>query len=202
MRASRLVITGAVLPLLLGASLGGFTAPDGRGTWAYPMPPTAFLVLSLGLAVSHLFVMVGYVEIVGRSRAGGARFAALAGLGTALVAGCEVWSGLMARTDLDAPVLTVLDTCYAATAVLILVGTLGAGLALRRSSSPVATPLLLNGLLLLGALPVRYLAGDGWGIAALTVWSLSYVWLGLRLSARSQSPSSTLEQTHPRPSNH
>ncbi len=102
---------------------------------------------------------------------------------------CEVWSGLEARTDLDATVLNVLDTCYAAASVLVLLGTLGAGLLLRRVGSALTAPLLLNGALLLLAIPVRYLASDGWGIAALTLWSLSYVWLGLRL--RPSTPSST-----------
>jgi hypothetical protein len=51
----------------------------------------------------------------------------------------------------------------------------GAGVALRRT--------------LAVALPIRFLARDGPGIAALTVWSLLYVWVGLRLgAARSPRP--------------
>ncbi len=181
MRTGTLVIVGAVLPLMLGASLGSLTTDKGSGTWAHPMPATAFILLSLGLALSHLLVLLGYVEV--RRRAAAAALpAAVAAVGTAVLVGCEVWSGLEARTDLDAAVLTVLDTCYAAASVLVLLGTLGAGLVLRRAGSALAAPLLLNGALLLLALPIRFLASDGWGIAALTIWSLSYVWFGLRLS--------------------
>ncbi|QIG43387.1 hypothetical protein G5V58_11970 [Nocardioides anomalus] len=187
MRTATSVTTGAVLPLLLGASLGSLTTDAGDGTWAYPMPSVAFLLLSLGLALSHLLVLLGYVEV--RRRVGAvARPAAVAALGTAGLVGCEIWSGLEARTDLDAGVLTALDTCYAVASVLVLVGTLGAGLLLRATGSALAAPLLLNGALLLLAVPVRLLASDGWGIAALTVWSLSYLWLGLRLRRAGDDP--------------
>lgn len=66
----------------------------------------------------------------------------------------------------------------------ILVGTLGAGIALRASRSCLASPLLVNGIFLLVAIPVRFLASDGLGIAALTIWSLLYVWVGVRLGLR------------------
>lgn len=188
MRTAWWVIVGAVLPLLLGASLGSLTTDEAPGTWAHPMPPTSFLLLSLGLALSHLLILLGYVE-VRRRAAASALPVAVAAVGTAVLVGCEVWSGLEAGTDLDAPVLTVLDTCYAVASVLVLLGTLGAGLMLRTAGSALAAPLLLNGALLLLAIPVRFLLSDGWGIAALTLWSLSYVWLGLRL--RPSAPSST-----------
>ncbi len=181
MRTGKLVIMGAVLPLLLGASLGSFTTTEGEGTWAYPMLPTAFLLLSLGLAAGHLLVLLGYLEIARRSRGAGSRFATVGGLGTALVAACEVWSGLVAKTQLDASVITALDVGYAVSSMAIVVGTLGAGIALRASRSRLASPLLVNGLFLLVAIPVRFLASDGLGIAALTIWSLLYVWVGVRL---------------------
>ena len=69
MRTATSVIVGAVLPLLLGASLGSLTTDDGKGTWAHPVQPTAFLLMSLGLALAHLLVLVGYVEVRRRSAA-------------------------------------------------------------------------------------------------------------------------------------
>ena len=62
MRAGVLVIIGAILPLVLGATLGSITTVEGKGTWAFPMQPTAFLLLSLGLAVSHLLVLIGFLD--------------------------------------------------------------------------------------------------------------------------------------------
>lgn len=181
---SRLVIVGAVLPVVLGATLGSMTTTSGRGTWAYPMPASAFLALSLGLVASHALVALAYLE-VRRGNAGAVAATALSGaVGSLLLAGCELWSGLVATTPLDSPVLTVLDAAYAVSAVAVLVSTLGCGAALRAAGSPLAAPLLLNGIVLLVAIPVRFLAGDVWGVAALTLWSLTYVWVALRLGGR------------------
>ena len=184
MRAGVLVIIGAVLPLVLGASLGSITTAEGKGTWAYPMQPTAFLLLSLGLAVSHLLVLIGYLDVARRTTGAGSKFAAVGGLGTAIVAACEVWSGLVAKTDRDASVIGALNTSYAVSSIVILVGTLGAGIALYATKSRFALPLLVSGGFLLVAIPVRFLASDGFGIAALTIWSLLYIWLGVRLGVR------------------
>lgn len=188
---AKLVIVGAVLPLLLGASLGSLTTSEGEGTWSYPMQPTAFLLLSLGLAISHLLVLLAYVEVARRSTGAASRFATLGGVGTALVAACEVWSGLVAETQLDAAAITALDTSYAVSSLTVLVGTLGAGMALRALRSRLAMPLLVNGLVLLVAVPIRFFGSDGLGIAALTIWSLLYVWVGVRLSVR--GPTDQLE---------
>lgn len=184
MRAGVLVIIGAVLPLVLGATLGSITTVDGKGTWAYPMQPTAFLLLSLGLAVSHLLVLIGYFEVARRTTGAGSKFAAVGGLGTAIVAACEVWSALVAKTDLDASVIGALNTSFAVSSIVILVGTLGAGIALHATKSRFALPLLVSGGFFLVAVPVRFLASDGFGIAALTIWSLLYIWLGIRLGVR------------------
>ncbi len=184
MRAGVLVIIGAILPLVLGATLGSITTVEGKGTWAYPMQPTAFLLLSLGLAVSHLLVLIGYLDVARRTTGAGSKFAVVGGLGTAIVAACEVWSGLVAKTDRDASVIGALDMSYAVSSILILVGTLGAGIALYATKSRFALPLLVSGGFFLVAIPVRFLASDGFGIAALTIWSLLYIWLGVRLGVR------------------
>jgi hypothetical protein len=184
MRAGVLVIIGAVLPLVLGVTLGSITTAEGKGTWAYPMQPTAFLLLSLGLAVSHLLVLIGYLEVARRTTGAGSKFATVGGLGTAIVAACEVWSALVAKTDLDASVIGALNTSYAVSSIVILVGTLGAGIALHATKSRFALPLLVSGGFFLVAIPVRFLASDGFGIAALTIWSLLYIWLGIRLGVR------------------
>lgn len=184
MRAGVLVIIGAVLPLVLGATLGSITTAEGKGTWAYPMQPTAFLLLSLGLAVSHLLVLIGYLEVARRTTGAGSKFAAVGGLGTAIVAACEVWSALVAKTDLDASMIGALNTSYAVSSIVIFVGTLGAGVALHATKSWFALPLLVSGGFFLMTVPVRFLASDGFGIAALTIWSLLYIWLGIRLGVR------------------
>ena len=184
MQTSKLVIVGAVLPLLLGASLGSLTTENGEGTWAYPMPAAAFLGLSLGLAVSHLLVALGYAAVARVHGGTASTPATVAAGGSVVLAACEVWSGLVARTDLDAAVLTALDGAYALSSLAVLAGTVGAGLVLRSARSPLAVPLLLNAAVLAVAMVLRFLVSDGWGIAALTVWSLTYVWLGLRLGER------------------
>ncbi|MEJ7833534.1 MAG: LysR family transcriptional regulator [Nocardioides sp.] len=108
----------------------------------------------------------------------------LGGLGTAIVAACEVWSALVAKTDVEASVIGALNTSYAVSSIVIIVGTLGAGIALHATKSRFALPLLVSGGFFLVAVPVRFLASDGFGIAALTIWSLLYIWLGIRLGVR------------------
>lgn len=181
MRTSVMVAVGAVLPLVLGASLGGTTTTEGAGTWAAPMPAGAFLVLSLGLAVSHLLVLPGYLAVARATHGLGRTSAWVAAAGTALLTGCEVWSGLEARTALDAAVLDLLDTGYAVGALLVVVGGVGAGVVLRRQGSPLGWPLLVNGAALAVATMLRLAVSDGLGIVALTGWSLLYLWVALAL---------------------
>ena len=186
MRGWILVIIGAVLPLVGGASLGSITASEGSHTWSYPVQPTAFLWMSVALAIAHLLVLIGYLEVARRTTGLGSALAKVGAAGTAAVAVCELWSGLVARTDLDAPVLTALNAGYAISGVIIAVGTIGSGLVLRTAGSRFALPLLVNGLFFVVALLVRFLASDGLGIAALTIWSLLYCWLALTLRTPSQ----------------
>lgn len=189
MRAGVLVIIGALLAPVAGATLGSITTSDGEGTWAFPIKPEAFLLMSIGLAAGHLLIAVGYAEVGRRSTGAGSAFATLGALGTVLAAGVEIWSGLVARADIDDPVVTWLDLGYFVTAVLILVGTLGSGIALLKAGSRLAMPLLVNGGFFALVILVRFLGTDGptidaLSIAGLSVWSLLYVWLGIRLGVR------------------
>lgn len=182
--AGALVVAGAVLPVVASAVLGSITTDYGDGTWAGTVQPTAFLLLSVGLAVGHLLVVVGYREVARLTTGAGSRLAALGGLGTAAVAAVEIWSGLEAETDLGAPVIDVLNGSYFVCSLLILVGTLGAGIVLTRAKSKFGMPLLVNGGFFLLVIPVRFLASDALAIAALVMWSLLYVWLGIVLGIR------------------
>jgi hypothetical protein len=183
-RAARwTVVVGGALPLLLGATLGSVTTTAGAGTWAAPMPAGAFLALSLGLAVSHLLVVPAYTSLAQEGSAPVRRAAVLGAAGSVLLAACEVWSGLLARTPLGSPVLVVLDGGYLVAALAVVVGTLVLAAALWRSAPRprLSWPVLVNGVLLLVATLLKHLVSDGLGIAALTAWSLSYAWWGLRL---------------------
>ena len=179
MRTWILVIIGAVLPLVLGGTLGMIESADSKGTWSDPMDPTAFGFLSAGLAVSHLLILLGYLAIAKRTDGVVSTFARIAALGTLLVAACELWSGGEAKTNIDADRLTTLEASYFVASVVIVVGTIGAGWALRSTS--LSVPLLINGAALTVAAIVQTLISDGWGVAALTIWSLLYIPIALRL---------------------
>lgn len=190
-RVGALVIIGAVLAPVAGATLGSITTSDGEGTWAFPVQPEAFLLMSIGLAVAHLLIAVGYVEVGRRSTGAASALANLGALGTVLVAGAEIWSGLAARADIDDAVIIWLDRGYFVTSVMILVGTLGSGIALLKAGSRLALPLLVNGGFFALVIPVRFLGTDGstidaLSIAGLSIWSLLYIWLGIRLGVRRQ----------------
>jgi hypothetical protein len=185
MRTWILVVIGAALPLVVGGALGSITTSEGKHTWAYPVQPTAFLLLSVGLAVSHALVLLGYTEVSRRTHGVASTLARTGALGTVLITGCELWSGLAAKADLDSSTVTALDVAYAVSSVVIVVGTLGCGLVLRRSGSTFATPLVVNGAFLVVATLLKNFASDGVGIAALTIWSLLYVWLALRIRSAS-----------------
>jgi hypothetical protein len=187
-RAGVLTIIGALLPLALGATLGMTTTDTGKGTLAYPMPPEAFLALSVGLAVAHLLVLAGYLAVA-RTLSGWVRsLAQVAAAGTAAVAGVEIWAGLLATADRGSTAVAVLDASYGAAAVLISVGTVGVAVGIWSRNRRLALPLLLNGLLLgLVVVPLRFAGSDGLAIAMLTLWGTTYAWLGWVL-ARSASP--------------
>ncbi|MFP3883801.1 MAG: hypothetical protein ACLFWH_15995, partial [Actinomycetota bacterium] len=100
----------------------------------------------------------------------------------ALVAGVELWSGALASVARDSGAVTALSAGFFTTALIIAIGTVGAGIALRPSLPRLARPLLVNGLFLaLVVIPVRFLGNDELAIAALTIWQASYVWLGVAL---------------------
>ena len=194
-RPGLLTIIGALLPLALGATLGVMTTDTGEGTLAYPMPPGAFFALSVGLAVSHLFVVAAYLE-VGRQSTGIARtFSRVGAVGTALVGGVELWAGALASASQGSGAVTALAVGYFITSLTIAIGTVGSGLALRLSLPRLAWPLIINGFFLaLVVIPLRFLGSDQAGIAALTIWSVSYVWLGVNL-LRSASAMRPAEST-------
>lgn len=177
-----LTIIGALLPLALGATLGMMTTDTDQGTWAYPMPSGAFVALSVGLAVAHALVIAGYLEVGRRSTGLGRTLCQVGAVGTALVAGVELWSGALASVARDSGAVTALSAGFFTTSLIIAIGTVGAGIALRSSLPRLARPLLVNGLFLaLVVIPVRFLGSDELGIAALTIWHASYVWLGVAL---------------------
>lgn len=181
-RVGLLTIIGALLPIGLGATLGMVTTESGAGTLAYPMPADVFVVFAIGLALAHLLVLAGYLGVAGRAAGAGRTFCLIGAVGTALVAACEVWSGGLASADRDSGMVTALDTGYGISSVLIAVGTVGAGIALRPTLARLAWPLLVNGLFfLLIAMPATFFGGDGLRVATLTIWSATYVWLGVAL---------------------
>jgi hypothetical protein len=69
------------------------------------------------LAISHLLVLLGYLAVARDSVGSASVLAQVGAFGSAVAAACELWSGLVADTDLDSVVITVLDASYAASAV-------------------------------------------------------------------------------------
>ena len=180
--AAVLTIIGGALPLALGATLGSLDGNHHSHSWAYPVPVWAFVTMSVGLALSHWLVTSGYLSTM-RSGTGPAvaRFAWIALVGTVAVGGCELWSAALARSDKNGTAADALNVGYGISSVLIVAGSCGSGWLLLRTWRRVALPLLVGSALLLVAVVLLAVGSDNAQLVALTVWSLSYVWLGAGL---------------------
>jgi len=182
------MLLGGLLPIAAGFATTAFPHSHVKGTWSYPLTVQVFVGLAAVLALAHLLVAVGYDSIGDRSAGGAARsFAQLAALGTLLAAACEVASGVLAKAPRRSEPVDQLNTAYAVATALVLIGTLGAGVALRRAWKRVSIPLVVNGLFIAAALAPAFAVSvmkgdDGPRIAALTGWSMLYVWLGIAMA--------------------
>ena len=183
------MVLGGLIPVVAGLGTSflptSHAASEAAGTWAYPMTVQVFAALAAALTIAHLLVAAGYDAIGDRSNGGSARsFVQLAALGSLLAGACEVASGILAKAQDDGQLIARLNAGYAVSTALILLGTLGAGLALRRAWRRVGVALLINGTFILVAVVPAFAwsmlhEDDGPRIATLTVWSLLYVWVGL-----------------------
>lgn len=189
MRVWALVIIGAAIPLVLGVALGSITTESGEGTWGYPMVPSAFLLMGIGLALSHLLVGVGYREVARIGVPRGTGFGWLAFAGSVVLAACEVWSGLSAEVPLGSPSLTALDAGYVISGAMVVIGSLGAGIVLLPSRRSLSLSLIVVGVVLACAMLLKYLVADSAGILALTIWSLLYIWVALGIRSLSRAAS-------------
>jgi len=177
-----LTIIGAVLPIVLGATLGSVTDGAVEGSLANPMPPSAFLWLSIGLVITHLLILAGHLAVARLTTGQAHTFTLVAAVGTAAAGGAELWAGLIADADRNGGAVAAILIGYFVCSVAIAVGTVGAGVLLWASARRLALPLLVNGLFFgLVAVPVRFLVFDVAGVAMLTVWGLTHVWLGVVL---------------------
>ncbi|MGB4778021.1 hypothetical protein [Microbacterium sp.] len=186
--ASTLTIVGALLPVTFAVAV--LLPPAGHpDTWAYPTAPWLFAVLSVLLAVAHLLVLAGFVAVA-RTTTGAARvFAWVGALGTLLVAAAEVWSAFIATEPAAGSAAETLSYLYTASSLLIIVGSIGAGVALLRTWRDAGFALLVSGAyLLLIATPVLIIADAVTRTIVLTIWGLIYVWLGLALRRSTRHP--------------
>ena len=185
-----LTIVGGALPLALGATLGSLDGNRHSHSWAYPVPVWAFVTMSAGLALSHWLVASGYLSMMrGGSGPAVVRFAAVALVGTLAVGACELWSAALAKSDENGSAVDALNTGYGVSSVLIAAGSIGAGWLLVRTWRRVALPLLVGSVLLLVAVVLLAVGSDTGQLVALTIWSLTYVWLGIGLR-RAPAPDS------------
>jgi hypothetical protein len=132
------------------------------------------IAVSIVLAIGPLLILVGYDALADRSGGGAARSGLqVAGLGLLILAGTKIASAVLPLTSYSPRQLV---TTYTVAAVLITLGSLGAGLVLFRRWLGIALPLLI-GAIAMGAtlLPAAQT------LPAYPVWALSCVVLGLAL---------------------
>lgn len=188
MKTRMWVALGAVLPAVLGPTLGSMTSGAIEGSLSDPVAPRPYAILLVGIGISHLLVGLGLWEVWRRSTGRAAIFAAVATVATFVDVGCELWAASLAKSDLHAGVVDALNVAYVVVGIGIVVGSAGAALHLRDTMPRLTGPLALSAALLAVAVVVKYAVSVTAGIGILTVWSLSYLWLAFALRERRKEP--------------
>lgn len=175
---------------VLGAAAGIFAlaypAHVDDHIWSYPFPFGLFVGFSLVLALTHLLALAGFVglrEVVGQ-RGGPAAMGWLwaAIIGFVLLAGCEVASGSIGRSDIDSGTAKAVGGGFGISSMLVALGSIVVGVVLLRKawSALGAWSLVASGLIIIALVtPAAIAQNDTLRVAALVAWSLCFIPLGL-----------------------
>jgi uncharacterized membrane protein len=186
----RLMVASGVVSVAVGALTIGYPPGVSAEVRGYPFPYALSLVVGVVLAGAHLLTGAGFWGVAlarphGRSRP------ATVGLGIAVVGFvvltvAELLSSWRADESVDSAFSNVLDNVFGAGSVLTAIGAILAGvvIARRRTWSGLARwSCLASGLvMILLVIPALIAGGLVLSMAALMLWSLTFVPLGLAVA--------------------
>ncbi|MCW2759220.1 MAG: hypothetical protein JWO46_2966 [Nocardioidaceae bacterium] len=162
--------------------------------WSYPFPLGVQWVVSLVLAVTHLLTAAGFLGVLA-ARPYGASHAAsvalrVAVVGLVLLSVAEILSGAIGRSDVDSSAAGVVGSVFGVASLLNALGAVVAGVVIVRAGrwqGLGAWMVLASGLVLILLVTPANLAGsETFRTIALTLWSLTFIPLGLSVARSSR----------------
>lgn len=135
--AGRLCVIGAVIGAIGGLVLAFVEPVVSEDRWSYPLTPGGFVLSEFAFLVSHLLTLAGVVGL-GRSDATGSGRLGRIGLRTLIfglvgLTACEVAAAALANSVYPSLATDVLGAFYGVTTILIGVGLIAAGIAVKRA---------------------------------------------------------------------
>ena len=190
-------ICGGVLGAVVGLASACWPAQVADDRWSYPFTAGVSVGAAALLVASHVLVAVGFAALA-RSTRGLARTGAWVGVGSSvLLAVCETWSGFLASAPANGGAATALDTVYGVASMAVALGSLAAGLALRRAWPGVAGSLTVSGLFMLVIVTPAMISDVNLARSlALAAWSLLYVWFGVAIRTPARRPDVTTRRAN------
>ena len=186
----RLMVASGVVSAAVGALTIGYppgVAADVRG---YPFPYGLSVAVGVVLAAAHLMTGLGYWGVAlarphGRSRPATVGLV-VAVVGFVVLTVAELLSSWRADESVDSAFSNVLDNVFGAGSVLTAIGSIVAGVAIvrRRTWTGLARwSCLASGLvMILLVIPALIAGGLVLSMAALMLWSLTFVPIGMAVA--------------------
>lgn len=157
--------------------------------WSYPYPASLMLVVSILLAVTHLLTLAGFVGVRLAAPHRGHRLATvglwIAIAGFALLAVSELASGAVGAMSTTSPMVILVSSAFGVASLLIALGCIVAGMIIAGAvvwRGLGRWMVLGSGLILLVLVtPANIIGNEILRVAALALWSATFIPLGLTI---------------------
>lgn len=163
----------------------------GPEQWSYPLAFAPNLAGQVGIGIHHVVLAAGFLVVLRSGLAGSSRLGTAGGVSAALLMALfgvlEVVSGLAGNEPVDGGVASTLGSVYGVFTIALAAASIVFGIAILRArvwTGPTRFTLLVSGIYLVVPLIPAQFAPLPLRAAALAIWCLLYVGLGLGLVTR------------------
>ena len=182
-------IASAALGLAIGVVTLAYDPAVPSEQWSYPFTTTTQWVVSVVLAMTHVLTALGFTGVLLARPYGASRAAAvtlrIAVAGFWILALAELLSGAIGGEDLDSTAAGWVGALFGISSLMTALGGLVAGTVIvraRRWTGAGAWMVLASGVVMILLVTPANIAGDRtFSVAALCVWSLTFLPLGRTL---------------------